>query len=301
MRATSYILALALISGCAALRPDAEKVVDLNAFTQHPAGSPASSLLIRIAYFGENKVDFYVVDARARDLKAATSRGGDRAIAQFLERRAQEKKHDAEIFARIVERFDKTYVSGRVIPDVIDTLRRAQNSTSTGNPSEDCLIASPNGAYAVFSTPDYAPMTLTETATLASIRLTKTNDPMIEAPIAWSADSRFIAFAPAPIYDLHIYDVKQGRTVSIIPCMDERVAAISWSPDGTRVAVLGFNNRKMDINPLALLAAESGHPIFRNDAVLHIYRVGKGNPRSIVLEPKVSETSTPNVRLDWGE
>lgn len=78
-----------------------------------------------------------------------------------------------------------------------------------------------------------------------------------------------------------------------------RVEALSWSPDMQRIAAFGLHNRRMNKTPLGLLGAVAGHPEFRSDGVLTVYRFGDDASFSVVLRREISEWSTPNIEVEW--
>ena len=167
-----------------------------------------------------------------------------------------------------------------------------------GRPDEE-VVASPNGSFIANAPGHGAPIVLIDSATLASRKLGHQSDSLSHTPVAWSADSRYLAFAPPDDGKLYIYDVRQQTIVSAKPPTGGEIAVISWSPDGTQLAVFALHNRRMSLDPLSLLIAFSGHPNFFNDGILHVYRLAEDQPRSIVLKRAIPEIGSPNVRLDW--
>ena len=66
-----------------------------------------------------------------------------------------------------------------------------------------------------------------------------------------------------------------------------------------RIAAFGFVNRRMNKTPLGLLWAAAGHPEFRNDGVLNVYRIGDDRRFSVVLKRGISEMGSANIEIEW--
>ena len=74
---------------------------------------------------------------------------------------------------------------------------------------------------------------------------------------------------------------------------------MTWSRDGRYIALLGMVNRRMDINPFALLGAIAGHPSFRNDAVLIAFATEAEGAITLTVERGVSEMESAPFRIEW--
>lgn len=308
MKTFAPIFLVSLIFGCAAQPPDTIAPVDLRLYSVHVSGSEAPSVLARLRYFKSEhapyySMDSYQIDVRTPTLTCHAARGTDDAVADFDRRWREGKKHDAEVYAQIADRFDKSRNELNASSDLAKAMEWTQKSRAGGLSPQAYVLASPDGAYAVFAAPYSAPVILTEVATLATRRVSLFNQSNLilsNTPVAWSADSRYLAFAPPGDGKLYIYDVQRHSIISTKPPSGGEIGAISWSPDGAQIAVFALHNRRMSLDPLSLLVAFSGHPNFFNDGILHIYQRTDDQPRSVLLKRAISEIGSPDVRLDWG-
>jgi hypothetical protein len=238
----------------------------------------------------------YLVDLTRRKAVANPNRQIPRP--EFAKRSLDEKKNDRAAYERIVARFRNGPDRSDNRSDLASALDWIERSKSWGASPATPIVASPDGAYAIFTTSD-KPVLLIDVATLATRRLVDNGGRYRGTPAAWSADSRFVAFTPPESKKLYVYEVERQAIVSTRTGVASSVETLAWSPDGRYIAVLGMENRWMDINPFALLAAVAGHPIFRNDAVLSAFgAVGEG-PFSVTLRRGISETDSPSFRIEW--
>jgi Tol biopolymer transport system component len=202
-------------------------------------------------------------------------------------------------YERMVERF-KTNPNRASSTDLAEAIRWIEETKGATYAPGDFVIASPDGKHAVIKG-RYRPLLLIDIGTLNTHRLLDKGDET--PPIAWTADSRYLAFAPSLLPgELHVYDLEQKTASVVTRDAPSWITALSWSPDGQRIAAFGLRNRRMVKNPLALVAATAGHPIFKNDGVLFVYRLGGGDSGagfSVPLKRGISEQSGPEVRIEW--
>jgi dipeptidyl aminopeptidase/acylaminoacyl peptidase len=211
--------------------------------------------------------------------------------------RVERKKRDAEVYGRIVERLKNQRGAANVDSNLPQIVQWIEESTKAGYSRENWIVASPDGAYAVFVARD-KPLLLIDIATL-STRVLAQPHADLTTPAAWSPDSRLLAFAPPDTDKIQIYSVKELRIISTKTGAGPWAGALSWSPDMERIAVFGFHNRRMNKTPLGLLGAVAGHPEFRNDGILTVYRLGDEAGLSLVLKRGISEWGSPNVEIEW--
>lgn len=106
-------------------------------------------------------------------------------------------------------------------------------------PTKDFVTASPDGAHAVIRALRGKPLLLIDVATLNSLRLLDDGGDQT-APVAWSPDSRYVAFASAKSGEVHVYDLEQKAAIVVTRDAPPWLKALSWSPDGERIAAFGL-------------------------------------------------------------
>lgn len=211
--------------------------------------------------------------------------------------RVERKKRDGEVYGRIVGRLKNQRRTAEVDSDLQQMVRWIEESTGGGYSRENWIVASPDGAYAVFAARD-KPLLLIDIATLGT-RVLAQPHAYRTTPAAWSPDSRLLAFAPPDTDKIQIYSVKELALVSTKTGAGPWVEALSWSPDMQRIAAFGLHDRRMNKTPLGLLAALAGHPEFRNDGILTVYRLRDEARLSLVLKRGMSEWGSPNIEIEW--
>lgn len=169
---------------------------------------------------------------------------------------------------------------------------------SSGYVPEEFIVTSPDSGQAVLRSFWNKRLLLVDISTLKVNHLLD-NAGEHMPPIAWSADSGFLVFAPANSGELRVFDVKRQSSAVITRSAPSWITELSWSPTGAQVVALGLTNRRMDKNPLALVFAAAGHPTFRNDAVLFVCGADGGGAFSVPFQNGISEPSTPHFRIDW--
>ena len=225
-----------------------------------------------------------------------TSRTPANQVPECAKPRVERKKRDGEAYGRIVGRLENRSGTAKVDSNLLRMVRWIEESTKSGYSRDNWIITSPDGAYAVFAAHD-EPFLLIDIATLGTRVLAQ---PARRAtPVAWSPDSRLVAFAPPDTDKIEIYSVKELVTVSTKAGAGPWVVALSWSPDMQRVAAFGLHNRRMNKTPLGLLAAGAGHPEFRNDGIVTVYGLSDETRLSLVLKRDISEWGSPAVEIEW--
>lgn len=211
----------------------------------------------------------------------------------------ERKKRDLEAYNRLNERFKDQRERSDLDKNLVNTIQWIEDSTKWGASRANWIVASPDGAYAVF-TAHNEPLLLIDIATLATrVLAAAAVGSNLPTPVAWSPDSRHLAFAPPKTDQVQIYNIAQQAVVSSKAGVGPWVLALSWSPQGRRLAAFGFVNRRMNKTPLGLLGAAAGHPEYRNDGVLSVYRIGDERHFSVVLKRGISEMSSPNIEIEW--
>lgn len=191
----------------------------------------------------------------------------------------------------------KARSDSNVDPGLTEWLQSIEGMKGAGYVPADFLVTSPDGGQVVLRS-FMKPLLLVDLSTLKVNRLLdKVGDEMPRA--AWSTDSGLLAFARVDSGELRVFDVKRQSSAVITRSAPPWITELSWSPTGAQVVALGLVNRRMDKNPLALLAAASGHPIFRNDAVLFVCGADGGGAFSVPLQNGIAEPASPHFRIDW--
>jgi len=212
-------------------------------------------------------------------------------------RNAARKKLDQETYRRLQDA-----ASARADPlpegELANALKAVAASKSYGEPPEGRVLSSPDGRYAVLS-PRFSHPVVVNVNTLETYRLLDKSDPL-EIPMAWSTDSKRVAFAPSEASgNSSVFDVESHARKPAISSEKRWVVALAWSADGKQLASLELANRRLHKSPIGLLAASSGHPDFRNDLVLNVYRLEGGVTAPLKLERNLTEQSNYDYWIEW--
>ena len=242
----------------------------------------------------------YIVDLQTEKAGAEESTGTPaKQPVACAKKAAARKKLDLAAYNRLVERFNEQRARPDLDKNLARTMQWIEDSTKWGASRANSIVASPDGAYVVF-TAHNQPLLLVEIATLATRVLAAaavgTNLP---TPVAWAPDSRQFAYAPPNTDQVHIYSIAQQAVASSKTGTGPWVLALAWSPDGRRLAAFGLINRRLNKTPLGLLGAAAGHPEFRNDGVLNVYGIPNERDFSVILKRGISEMSSPNIAFEW--
>lgn len=294
----AMFLVSAICYGCVAH----SEVTDSKGHTTVPPATTSSvSLQTCIwTWSSDGSTEFrYVVDLDKEKAGAATAHRTLANPPDCARLRVERKKRDAGTYARVVERFNDQRGRSGQDETLAGTIQWIEESTKWGASRANWIVASPDGAYAVFSAHG-KPLLLIDVATLGTRVLAKV-DPYLNlaTPVAWTPDSRHVAFAPQGTDKVHIYSIEHQAVVSTKTGAGPWVETLSWSPDMQRIAAFGFVNRRMNKTPLGLLWAAAGHPEFRNDGVLSVYRIGDDRRFSVVLKRGISEMGSANIEIEW--
>lgn len=203
-----------------------------------------------------------------------------------------------EAFSRLISNVNTQHATNpQNVQTVYEAVTDIQNSVASGYSPARFVVFSPDGAYAVLS-PLYGPhLLLVEVSTLETTILAKAYPE--NPPVAWSPDSRFIAFAPRESDTLQIFSVAKLAVVSTFSDTGPWVVALSWSPDSQLIAAFELRHRRMSIGPFALISAISGHPEFRNDGVLGLYKPVSSQHSSLLLMHGINEMHLLNATIQW--
>lgn len=162
------------------------------------------------------------------------------------------------------------------------------------------VTPSPDGLCAIIVADDN-PILLVEIKTLNTFIIGKVNEEYstLKTPAVWSPDSRLVAFAPPYSDTLYIYSVDKHAIVCTKSGIGTWVQALSWSPDTKQLAAFTYQNRRLSKTPMGLLGNMLGHPDYRNDGVLSVYRIVNEQNFSIVLKRGMSEMVSSEIEFEW--
>lgn len=295
MRPISIIIIGVLCVYCAAQSPQVLPAAPSSSGTS----SLQSSVVVRVwTDSGSSTIEnTFDIDLSTRKLTSHTSKGSPTGETPgWAKANIIDRNRNLPTYERIVERV-KGDPNRNSDADLAEALRWIEDSKGAGYAPGDFVVASPDGAYAVIKSHWHKSLLLVEVATLSTRRLLDDGGDQAP-PVAWSGDSRHIAFAPPKPGELHVYDVEHKVASVVTREAPTTITALSWSPDGQQIAVFGLKNRRLGKNPLSLVAAGAGHPIFKGDGVLFVYRFGGGG-FSVMLKRGISEQSTPRARIEW--
>ena len=293
----TFILVCVLCSSCTAQTPGGEAE---QAASKQPSDQGRSAVAVHIwtSASATTTEDIFDVDLHTRKVTSQLSKETpDGEKPGWAKANLDERTRNRPVYDRIVEKV-KASPSPNVDDELAKELRRIEAHKGAGYVPEDFIVASPSGKQVVIRSFGNRPLLVVDVSTLKVHRLLDDAGDQTP-PIAWSADSHFLAFAPAITGTLHVYDVQRQTSTVVTRAVPPWIEELSYSPDGTRIVALGLTNRRMDKNPLALVAAGAGHPIFRNDGVLFVCKADGDGAFSVPLKGGISEPSSPRAKIEW--
>jgi len=209
--------------------------------------------------------------------------------------RVDRKKNAAAAYTQIIQQTKNREGRTDLDADLLETLQEIEERAKVGGPPEGWLTTNPAGTHTIIAVRGM-PILVVEIATLDTHILARGH----LTPVAWSPDSRFIAFAPLLMDKLYIYDAGKHGIVSTKTIAGRSVQALSWSPDMQHIAAFEFHNSRLSKTPLSLFGAMVGHPNYLNDGVLSVYRVSDEQNFSVILKKGISEMNdSPDIELEW--
>lgn len=269
----------------------------MNADDRMPA---AHFILMRIGISSAKTLTeyHYLVDLEKREtgpetvveIPANETTESHRIIAQMM-------RHNEEAYKRIAELFRNEQNSSSRSLDLSEALYWIERRSAAGYSRAYSIVASPDGTHVVH-TANGEPLLLIDVKSLRTQRLID-NSGTPRTPVAWSPDSRFVAYAPPRTGKVYVYDLMEHKIVSEKSGEWQWAEALSWSPDGQQIAAFGTQNRSINKSILGRLAASVGHPEYRNDWVLHVYRIADDQNFSVVLKHQISEWGSPDPLINW--
>jgi len=297
MRLDAVILVAVLCWSCTAQAPAV--AAEQPASTQ-PSSQQRSAVAVHI-WTSANETtteELFDVDLHTRSVTSRSSERTPRGEKDGLAKaNIDERTRNRPVYDRIIATV-KASVNPNVDDELAKELRGVEDRRSAGYVPEDFIVASPDGKQAVIRSFWNRPLLLVDVATLKAHRLLDDAGHQMP-PVAWSADSHRLAFAPTTSGEVSVYDVQRQTTVVVTREAPGWIEELSWSPDGTRIVAVGLANRRMDKNPLALLGASAGHPAFSNDGVLFVCEADRDEAYSVPLKRGISEPSMLGAKVEW--
>jgi WD40 repeat protein len=260
-----------------------------------PAGSTPTHVIARVWSYSF-KASTLLETRFAVNLASMTTAPGSHPSSSYSDLRDSRKRADQEAYSRLERRIQEAVETERD-PDLVAAIGQIQKAKSWGKSPAAQVLASPDGNRAAL-VPDFGTPLVVDLRTLRTHRLQNRSDPL-QIPMAWSADSRVLAFAPSEARKIVLYDVDLGAVTSTIDSRGAWVCGIALSPDMREIVIMALVNRRLHKSPIGLLAAFSGHPDFRNDLVLQVRSIGKDPVRSVPLESNLTEQSSYDYWIDW--
>ncbi len=235
----------------------------------------------------------YVIDLQKGTLASSNLRHiHNRREAEFEAHLANKEKLSSDTYLRLQQRV-KAW-KGKSLPD--ENLLKALQVPDFIR----WVSPSPNGLYAIIIADDI-PILLVEIDTLRTFLIGKgrKEHSYLKTPVAWSHDSRLVVFSPHDSDSLYFYDINKKAIVLTKSGVGRWIQELSWSPDKKQVAAFTYQNRRLSKTPFGLLGSMLGHPDYRNDGVISVYRVEKEQNFSIVLKRGMSEMDSSEIEFEW--
>jgi hypothetical protein len=231
------------------------------------------------------------------DLASKTRAQEEHPPTEYRGLRGERKRLDIAAYDQLAVQF-RARVEIGASSDLSDAMSALEKSRAAGYTPGDQALVSPNGAYAVLA-PVFSRPLLVNLQTLETQRLLEKSDPN-HIPMAWSPDSRLLAFALSEANgQIVVYDVERHLVRSTIRANGAEVSALLWSSDLQQLVALELVNRRLHKTPLGLLIAFSGHPDYRNDLVLRLYGIAGHEQGSVALKSNLTEQSSYDYWIEW--
>lgn len=221
----------------------------------------------------------------------------DHPATNYALLRNERKRTDLEAYDRLLARV-RNLREPLADDELSIAIGAVDKARSFGDRPEHRVLASPDGDYVALA-PQFSRPVVVNTRTLETYRLLDQSDPL-QLPMAWSSDSRSLAFAPSEASgQIFIYDVRQHAQQPTIEGPGRLITALQWSSDNTQLASLDLVNRRLHKTPLGLFVAGMGHPDYRNDLVLRIYTFAGRISAPVQLKRDLTEQSAYDYWIEW--
>jgi WD40 repeat protein len=262
-------------------------------------GLPPSAKQATVRLWTYSQKESKMIESRwTIDVASNSASPEDIAGREMESSRAMRTSADNAAYDRLYTQWRESGIAGNAgdLGAAIDAL---EESKKWGSYPGVQTRVSPNGDYVVLQPAMENRPIVVDFRTLQTHRLIDHGD-MLEIPVAWSPDSRLIAYAPSQAEALFIYDVERQTVQATLPCKRVWVQSIAWSPDMRSLAVVALVRRRLHKTPVGVLEAFSGHPDFRNDLIFQVRDLANQEQPPIPLKSNLSEQNSFQYWIDWG-
>ena len=270
-------------------------LLPMTVVAETPIGQSPSHVVARLCSYSATQSTLlesrYVVDLPSTLVASEAP-----TVGEYGPLRVERKRADAQSFDRLEARIHEAGASGGD-DDLSVAMKKIEKAKSWGRSPSDQLLASPDGNRTVVR-PDFGIPLVVDLRTLGTQRIVSRSD-RLPIPMAWSPDSRLLAFSPSETGTIVLYNVEQRAIQSTISTQGAWVQAIAWFPDMQKLVLLNLVNRRLHKTPLGLLIASSGHPDYRNDLVLQVRAIAGEEQHSVKLKSNLTEQSSYDYWIDW--
>jgi hypothetical protein len=208
--------------------------------------------------------------------------------------KAERRQVNMEAYNRLEQQLNEVAASERD-PVLVVGVQEIEKAKTWGKSPGDQLLISPDGHRLVLR-PDMGIPIVVDLTTLRAQQIVKHAD-SLDIPMAWSPDSRRLAFAPSEAREIVVYDVEQGVVESRLQGF--WVQAIAWSPDMQTLALMTLVNRRLYKTPKGLVAAWAGHPDYRNDLILETRTIATQEQQFVPLKSNLDEQTPSDYWIEW--
>jgi hypothetical protein len=261
-------------------------------------GLPPSANQATVRHWTYSQKESKMIESRwTIDLASNSASPEGIAGSEMESSRAMRTSADNAAYDRLHTQWRESGIAGGA-SDLNAAIEALEESKKRGSYPGVRTRVSPNGDYVVLQPAMENRPIVVDFRTLQTHRLIDHGD-MLEIPVAWSPDSRLIAYAPSQAEALFIYDVGRQAVQATLPCKGVWVQSIAWSPDMRNIAVVALVRRRLHKTPVGVLEAFSGHPDFRNDLIFQVRDLANHEQRPIPLKSNLSEQNSFQYWIDW--
>jgi len=212
----------------------------------------------------------------------------------FESLRAERRQKNVETYDRLEKQLNEVAASERD-PVLVTCVQEIEKAKTWGKSPGDQLLISPDGHRVVLQ-PDLGAAVVADLSTLHAQQIVKDSD-FLRIPMAWSPDSRRLAFANLDAKQVVVFDVEHGVVESRLQGF--WVQAIAWSPDMQTLALMTLVNRRLFKTLKGLVAAGAGHPDYRSDLILETRTIATQKQQFVLLKSNLDEQTPSDYWIEW--